>query len=1046
MKIKILLMVTFLASAMGLRAATNDLTSLLQQGLFDEEANHDLTSAIADYQSLATQFDRDRQVAATAIYRLGECYRKLGQTNEAVSEYQRIIKEFGEQQDLVTLSQQNLTGLGAGENSSPERPAGETVMERLTRLRQAEIASDSGETKSDKSKQDTASGEAQLLSAQLAGLDQLQNDPEKRAFAVLALFPDDDLKQMLLHLVFLDKQVNDVADANVPFPLYLIVGAMGPEGRFGNLMCPTNRAGALHLAQAQTQKQLAPIKQRVDFIIGLQQARLQVLQSGAGLANGKPKEADATASYDGEDRQIQRLQDMLQNSPDLINANGNELGRAANSGELRVAAFLLDHGANVNGNDTQNIPLVMAALNGQKTMVELLLSRGADVNAGAGTGNTALRTAAASGYQAVVEVLLAHKADVNATDNNQENSPLEMAVINDHVKILQMLLAAGANPNAATKDGVTPLQLAAQRGDLAVIKMLLTAGANPNAGDKYGRPPLFFAVTSGSEESVKLLLAAKANPNGGSVDAPLFSAIYKMDVVSAEMLLQAGASPNDVGTVDREAGAALGSDRQRLTPLFQAVSTDQLPMVQLLLKYHADPNAEQADKRPVIFSALADTNLLETLLDAGANVDARYSIDGQSPYNKSPDWTPLMMAVINSPSPDGHFPSDSVAILLKHGANPNAPDEASGDTPLLWSTGWSDHVPNRHVLELLLENKADPNHANFAGQTLLGRLKTMLNNHSPEEQVTINNLASLLRQHGALDNLPDWNHITASRPSANFSRAVFTRETNDWNKFTLLELVAVECQFLAVTPADGGNGGWPAAFTLSPSPAVSPTGGKDGVPAANFQAEMAAHMKARREAMATHQSSLFWQYNQPLPFSDLAQIRIRRPEPGLTNIIEQTVDLAASLSSGDCSNDVFLKWGDVVEIPETDHLINQVWQGFSLTALTNLDKCLTRHVEIIVKGQTNVITLALETKSDNGFTRAITFAQKVSFWLGPVVLQSKLVLASSDLAHVKVTRHDPATGKIESCLVDCSGISQNQFRNTDLWLRDGDVIEIPEKP
>src|SRR5689334_24218368 len=93
------------------RGATNDLTGLLQKGLFEEEANRDLNAAIANYQSLATAFDKDRQLAATAIFRLGECYRKLGKTNDAVSQYQRILKEFADQPTLVTLSRQNLTGL-----------------------------------------------------------------------------------------------------------------------------------------------------------------------------------------------------------------------------------------------------------------------------------------------------------------------------------------------------------------------------------------------------------------------------------------------------------------------------------------------------------------------------------------------------------------------------------------------------------------------------------------------------------------------------------------------------------------------------------------------------------------------------------------------------------------------------------------------------------------------------------------------------------------------------------------------------------------------
>src|ERR1041385_2485971 len=91
--------------------ATNDLVSALQRGLFEEEGNRDLDAAISAYQSLAAQFDRSRQVAATAIFRLGECYRKLGRTNEAVAQYDRIVREFSDQQTLATLSRQNIASV-----------------------------------------------------------------------------------------------------------------------------------------------------------------------------------------------------------------------------------------------------------------------------------------------------------------------------------------------------------------------------------------------------------------------------------------------------------------------------------------------------------------------------------------------------------------------------------------------------------------------------------------------------------------------------------------------------------------------------------------------------------------------------------------------------------------------------------------------------------------------------------------------------------------------------------------------------------------------
>lgn len=108
----------FLLMAVVAHAQTNNLTSLLQQGLLDEASGHDLNAAIADYQSLSTQFDRDRKVAATAIYRLGECYRMLGRTNEAAAQYERIVREFPDQETLTTLSRQNLIGLGRPEPSS----------------------------------------------------------------------------------------------------------------------------------------------------------------------------------------------------------------------------------------------------------------------------------------------------------------------------------------------------------------------------------------------------------------------------------------------------------------------------------------------------------------------------------------------------------------------------------------------------------------------------------------------------------------------------------------------------------------------------------------------------------------------------------------------------------------------------------------------------------------------------------------------------------------------------------------------------------------
>jgi tetratricopeptide (TPR) repeat protein len=111
-RILTLLAAVFLGSA-GFVSGAAGINEALQKGLFEEEANHNLEAAIQAYQSVIKQFDDQRKFAATAIFRLGECYRKQGKTNEATAQYQRIVQEFADQPALATLSQQNLSGLGA---------------------------------------------------------------------------------------------------------------------------------------------------------------------------------------------------------------------------------------------------------------------------------------------------------------------------------------------------------------------------------------------------------------------------------------------------------------------------------------------------------------------------------------------------------------------------------------------------------------------------------------------------------------------------------------------------------------------------------------------------------------------------------------------------------------------------------------------------------------------------------------------------------------------------------------------------------------------
>ena len=79
------------------------------------------------------------------------------------------------------------------------------------------------------------------------------------------------------------------------------------------------------------------------------------------------------------------------------------------------------------------------------------------------------------------------------------------AAINNHTKVMLLLLNRKANVNAQTRNGLTALHRAAWRGSINAIKILLHHGAKINIEDNKGRTAIDWAGNYHKEDAENLL-------------------------------------------------------------------------------------------------------------------------------------------------------------------------------------------------------------------------------------------------------------------------------------------------------------------------------------------------------------------------------------------------------------------------------------------------------------------------------------------------------------------------------------------------------------
>lgn len=175
----------------------------------------------------------------------------------------------------------------------------------------------------------------------------------------------------------------------------------------------------------------------------------------------------------------------------------------------RVLRPLLEAGVtlDIHGRGEEDMtPLMYAALEGDKAMVEELLADGAHVNALTEQGQSVLCYALAGGHEELALQLMAAGAHADSGFEDDEGvTLLHQAAAGGCLTVLNRMLEQKPDVNAAAKNGRTPLMSAAYHGHVDVVKRLLKAGADVMSRTPDGDTALKLAIESGDEELVLAL-------------------------------------------------------------------------------------------------------------------------------------------------------------------------------------------------------------------------------------------------------------------------------------------------------------------------------------------------------------------------------------------------------------------------------------------------------------------------------------------------------------------------------------------------------------
>ncbi|GAX84557.1 hypothetical protein CEUSTIGMA_g11978.t1 [Chlamydomonas eustigma] len=173
---------------------------------------------------------------------------------------------------------------------------------------------------------------------------------------------------------------------------------------------------------------------------------------------------------------------------------------AAEYGQVEMVQYLMKKHIDLDAGDNFRVtPVHLAAIEGYAQVVKLLMQHNAVINAQDVEGDLPLHWAATKGHCDVIKILIEGGCKVDPL-NSSKWTPLHRAAYNGRKAAAVLLVKLGASLRAKNKEGNTALHLACFMNHLGVIEQLVFAGASLEDQNLQGQTPCDLCITDGAKE------------------------------------------------------------------------------------------------------------------------------------------------------------------------------------------------------------------------------------------------------------------------------------------------------------------------------------------------------------------------------------------------------------------------------------------------------------------------------------------------------------------------------------------------------------------